>query len=62
VRCVDRAIAPAFRSSVGVLLMALIIPPLIARMRAEEALLRMQFGNAYDAYCTRTSRLIAGLY
>ena len=29
-----------FRSSVGVLLTALLIPPLLARMRAEEALLR----------------------
>ena len=54
--------ALAFRSGVGVLLTALIIPPLLARMRAEEALLRTQFGSEYDAYCTRTSRLIPGLY
>ena len=31
-------------------------------MRAEEALLRTHFGGEYDAYCTRTSRLIPGLY
>ena len=52
----------AFRSGVGVLLTALLIPPLIARIRAEESLLRTQFGAEYDAYCARTSRLIPGLY
>ena len=35
---------------------------LLARVRAEEALLRTQFGGEYDAYCARTSRLIPGLY
>jgi protein-S-isoprenylcysteine O-methyltransferase Ste14 len=54
--------ALAFRAGVGVLLMTLMIPPLIARIRAEEALLRTQFGSQYDAYCARTSRLIPGLY
>ena len=52
----------AFRSGVGVLLTALLIPPLLARIRAEERLLRTQFGVEYDAYCARTSRLIPGLY
>jgi protein-S-isoprenylcysteine O-methyltransferase Ste14 len=52
----------AFRSGVGVLLTALMIPPLLARMRAEERLLRTQFGAEYDAYCARTSRLMPGLY
>ncbi len=52
----------AFRSGVGVLLTALMIPPLLARIRAEEMLLRTQFGAEYDAYCARTSRLIPGLY
>jgi protein-S-isoprenylcysteine O-methyltransferase Ste14 len=52
----------AFRSGIGVLLMALMIPPLLARIRAEERLLRTQFGAEYDAYCARTSRLIPGLY
>ena len=52
----------AFRSGVGVLLTALIIPPLLARIRAEERLLRTQFGDEYDAYCARTSRLVPGLY
>jgi protein-S-isoprenylcysteine O-methyltransferase Ste14 len=52
----------AFRSGVGVLLTALMIPPLLARIRAEERMLRMQFGDEYDAYCARTSRLVPGLY
>jgi len=52
----------AFRSAVGVLLTALIIPPLLVRIRAEERLLLSQFGDEYGAYCARTSRLIPGLY
>ena len=54
--------ALAFRSGVGVLLTGLLIPPLLARIRAEERLLRTQFGDEYDLYCTRTSRLIPTLY
>lgn len=52
----------AFRSGVGVLLTAVTIPPILARIRAEERLLRTQFGDEYDAYRARTSRLIPGLY
>jgi protein-S-isoprenylcysteine O-methyltransferase Ste14 len=52
----------AFRAGVGVLLTALMIPPLLARIRAEERLLRTQFGDAYGAYCARTARLLPGLY
>jgi protein-S-isoprenylcysteine O-methyltransferase Ste14 len=52
----------AFRSGVGVLLTALLLPPLLARIRAEERLLRTQFGDEYVAYCARTSRLVPGLY
>ncbi len=54
--------ALAFRSGIGVLLAALTIPPLLARMQAEERLLRSQFGAEYDAYRARTSRLIPGIY
>ena len=54
--------ALAFRSGAGVLLTAFLIPPLVARMRAEERLLRTQFGGEYDDYCRRTARLIPGLY
>ena len=54
--------ALAFRSGVGVLLTVLMLPPLLERIRAEEALLRQHFGDAYEAYCRRTSRLIPGVY
>jgi protein-S-isoprenylcysteine O-methyltransferase Ste14 len=54
--------ALAFRSGVGVLLTALLIPPLLARIRAEEALLRAHFGSEYEQYRQRTSRLIPGIY
>jgi protein-S-isoprenylcysteine O-methyltransferase Ste14 len=52
----------AFRSGIGVLLTVLIIPPILVRIRAEERLLRIHFGDEYDAYCARTSRLIPGFY
>lgn len=52
----------AFRSGVGVVLTALLIPPLLARIHAEEELLHRRFGAEYDAYRARTSRLIPGLY
>ena len=55
--------ALAFRSGVGVLLAALLIPPLLARINAEEALLHSQFGDEYESYCARTKwRLIPWLY
>ena len=54
--------ALAFRSGVGVLLTALIIPPLLARIHAEEKRLHTQFSPEYDAYRARTSRMIPGLY
>ena len=54
--------ALAFRSGVGLLLTALLVPPLAARIDAEERLLRTQFGDEYDFYRRRTSRLIPGLY
>lgn len=54
--------ALAFRSGVVVLLTALLIPTLIARIRSEEALLQSHFGRDYDSYHARTWRLIPGLY
>ncbi|WP_374309322.1 isoprenylcysteine carboxylmethyltransferase family protein [Methylocella sp.] len=54
--------ALAFRSGVGLLLVAALVPPLIARMNAEERLLRSHFGDEYDAYRARTSRLVPGVY
>lgn len=54
--------ALAFRSGLGLLLAALTLIPLIARIQAEEALLRAQFGAEYEAYCARSWRLIPGVY
>jgi len=52
----------AFRSGVGVILTMLQIPPLLARIVAEERLLRSQFGSEYEAYRARTARFIPGVY
>lgn len=54
--------ALAFRSGVGLLLTVLTIPPLLARIFAEERLLRSHFGAKYDAYTNRTWRLIPWLF
>lgn len=51
-----------FRSGVGVLLVAALLVPLMARIRAEERLLREHFRTEYDAYCKRTWRLVPGIY
>ena len=48
----------AFRSGVGVLLAASLLIPLVARIRAEERLLREHFGAEYEAYCAHTWRLV----
>jgi protein-S-isoprenylcysteine O-methyltransferase Ste14 len=52
----------AFNSWVGALLAALHVPPVLARIHAEERLLQSQFGDEYVAYRARTSRLIPGIY
>jgi protein-S-isoprenylcysteine O-methyltransferase Ste14 len=52
----------ALRSGAGVLLTVLLIPPLLVRINAEEKLLHLQFGDAYNAYRSRTWRLIPGIY
>jgi protein-S-isoprenylcysteine O-methyltransferase Ste14 len=54
--------ALAFRSWIGVLLVAMMIPPVLARIRSEEELLRTQFGAEYEAYRAGTSRLIPRLF
>jgi len=54
--------ALAFRSGVGVMLTALTLIPLLARIRAEETLLYAHFGAEYAAYRARTWRLIPGIY
>ena len=52
----------AFRSGVGILLVAALLVQLVARIRAEERLLREHFGTEYDAYVRRTWRLLTGIY
>ncbi|HVN82418.1 MAG TPA: isoprenylcysteine carboxylmethyltransferase family protein [Terriglobia bacterium] len=52
----------AFRSGAGVLLTVLMLPPLLARIHAEERLLQSQFGEEYNTYRARTWRLIPGIY
>lgn len=54
--------ALVFRSSVGVVLVGLTLVPLVARILSEERLLRGHFGAEYDAYASRTWRLVPGLY
>ena len=54
--------ALAFRSGVGLVLAALMLVPLIGRIRAEEALLREQFGADYEAYRARSWRLVPWIY
>ena len=51
-----------FRSGVGVLLVAALLVPLVARIRSEERLLREHFGAEYDTYCKHTWRLVPGVY
>lgn len=52
----------AFRSGVGVILTAALLVPLVARIRAEERLLLSHFGAEYETYCSRTWRLLPGVY
>jgi protein-S-isoprenylcysteine O-methyltransferase Ste14 len=52
----------AFRSLIGILLTALLVVPLVARMKSEEALLGERFGAAYAAYGARTWRLVPWIY
>ncbi len=54
--------ALVFRSAAGLMLTALTLVPLVARIRSEERLLRQHFGAPYEAYFSRTWRLVPGLY
>ena len=54
--------ALAFRSIIGILLTALTVVPLVARIQAEEALLGERFGETYAAYRARSWRLIPWIY
>jgi protein-S-isoprenylcysteine O-methyltransferase Ste14 len=52
----------AFRSVVGLLLAVAMIPVVVGRIEAEERLLASQFGEEYEAFRRRTSRLIPGIW
>jgi protein-S-isoprenylcysteine O-methyltransferase Ste14 len=52
----------AFRAGVGVFIAVLMLIVVLARIEAEERLLRETFGAEYDAYRARTWRLIPYLY
>jgi protein-S-isoprenylcysteine O-methyltransferase Ste14 len=54
--------AMAFRSVVGILLALSLLIPLVARMHAEERMLREHFGAEYEAYFQRTWRLVPWVY
>jgi protein-S-isoprenylcysteine O-methyltransferase Ste14 len=54
--------ALTFRSGPGVLITALMLVPLVARMRSEERLLAQHFGAEYASYRQRTWRLLPGIY
>ena len=51
-----------FRSGIGLLLIALLVPVLIGTIRAEEAQLLSEFGENYADYRRRTWRLLPFLY
>jgi protein-S-isoprenylcysteine O-methyltransferase Ste14 len=53
----------AFRSGAGMLITALLVPPILARIAAVEKLLRSQFGAEHDAYRARApARMIPGVW
>lgn len=52
----------AFRGWTGVAMGLLLLIPLVARIRAEEGLLRAHCGAAYDAYVAHTWRLVPWVY
>jgi protein-S-isoprenylcysteine O-methyltransferase Ste14 len=54
--------ALVFRSAIAVIASLLMIPPLVARMNSEEALLESEFGPRYSDYRRRTWRLVPFVY
>jgi protein-S-isoprenylcysteine O-methyltransferase Ste14 len=51
-----------FRSGLGLILMAMMLPAFLHVVRAEEGLLMAEFGEEYEAYRRRTWRLVPFLY
>jgi protein-S-isoprenylcysteine O-methyltransferase Ste14 len=54
--------ALVFRSGVGLVLTAVLLVPLVARLRAEERLLAAAFGAEWQAWRARTARLLPGVW
>ena len=54
--------ALVFRSTVGIVLTASLLSPLLARIRSEERLLAGHFGAEYERYRSRSWRLVPGIY
>ncbi len=54
--------ALVFRSGVGLVIFAVTFAPIVGRIRAEEKMLRSEFGEAWDAYAARTWRLMPLVY
>jgi protein-S-isoprenylcysteine O-methyltransferase Ste14 len=54
--------ALVFRSGVGLVLGALTLIPVVGRIQAEEKMLASEFGPAWDAYRSRTWRLLPFVY
>jgi protein-S-isoprenylcysteine O-methyltransferase Ste14 len=52
----------AFRGWSGIVIAILLLIPLVARIKAEECLLRAEFGSEYEAYVARSWRLVPGIY
>jgi protein-S-isoprenylcysteine O-methyltransferase Ste14 len=52
----------AFDSGLALILVAALTVVLVWRIHDEEALMRQQFGAAWEAYCRRSGRLIPFLY
>ena len=52
----------AFRSGIGLLVVLLMVPLIVVRINAEEALLLSEFGEEYAAYRRRTWRLLPFVY
>jgi protein-S-isoprenylcysteine O-methyltransferase Ste14 len=51
-----------FRAWIGLGLSVLVLVVLLDRIRDEEALMRQEFGEAWDAYCVRSWRLVPYVY
>jgi protein-S-isoprenylcysteine O-methyltransferase Ste14 len=55
-------ISLVFRSWIGFAAALAAIPVLLWRIRDEESLLRQEFGQAWEAYCSRSWRLVPFVY